>query len=70
MKAIKIIITVLFVSVAFAFSGRVDYFEEIIMSMPQEAYEAIYLELGDGCSYYEIAKEYMSNREYYDKLSE
>lgn len=70
MKAIKIIITVLFVSVAFAFAGRSEWSEEVVMSMPNEAYEAICVMLPNGASDYEIACEYVNNREYYDGLSE
>lgn len=69
MKAIKIIISVLFIFGAFAFAGRVDYSEEIVMSMPQEAYEAIVVKLPNGASDYEIACEYMNNKKYYDKMS-
>ena len=69
MKTIKIIISILFISGAFAFSGRVDYSEEIVMNMPQEAYEAIVVKLPNGASDYEIACEYMNNKKYYDKMS-
>lgn len=69
MKAIKIIITVLFVSVALAFAGRADWAETVVMSMPNEAYEAICVKLPNGASDYEIATEYINNREYYDGLS-
>lgn len=51
------------------FAGTSDYNEHVVHTMPQEAYEAVYLKLGDGCSNGEIVKEYMSNREYYDSLS-
>ena len=69
MKSINIIISVLFIFGAFAFAGRVDYSEEIVMSMPQEAYEAIVVKLPNGASDYEIACEYMNNKKYYDKMS-
>ena len=70
MKAIKIIIAVLFVYVAFAFAGRSDWSEEVVMSMPNEAYEAVCVNLPNGASDYEIACEYVNNREYYDGLAE
>lgn len=49
--------------------GSADYAEQVVYTMPQEAYEAIYLKLGDGCSNREIANEYMSNKQYYDSLN-
>lgn len=70
MKAIKIILASVFVFSMFAFAGRSDWSEEIVMSMPQEAYEAIVVKLPDGASYYDIAMEYINNREYYEGLSE
>lgn len=51
-------------------AGSSDYNEQIVYTMPQEAYEAIYLKLGDGCSNKQIAEEYMSNKLYYDSLSD
>lgn len=69
MKAIKILVTVLFVFGAFAFAGRSDWSETVVMSMPNEAYEAICVKLPNGASDYEIASEYVSNKAYYDSLS-
>lgn len=51
-------------------AGTVDYTEQVLYTMPQEAYEQIYLELGDGCSDRQIVTKYMSNKDYYDSLSE
>lgn len=51
-------------------AGTIDYTEEILSTMPQEAYEQIYLELGDGCSDLQIVDKYMSDKKYYDSLSE
>ena len=51
-------------------AGSADYTEQVVYTMPQEAYETIYLKLGDGCSDKQIANEYMSNKEYYDSLSD
>lgn len=48
-------------------AGRSDYNEEIIYTMPQDAYEDICVKLGD-CSDQEIVNEYMSNKQYYDNL--
>lgn len=70
MKAIKIIITVLFVFGAFSFAGRADFAEVVVMEMPNEAYEAICVKLPNGASDYDIATEYISNKEYYDGLAE
>lgn len=52
------------------FVGTLDYNECTIYNMPQEAYEAIYLKLGDGCSDREIVKEYMSNKKYWDRYNQ
>lgn len=49
--------------------GRQDYAEQVVYTMPQEAYEQIVLKLGDGASKVEIANEYQDNKEYYDSLS-
>lgn len=51
-------------------AGTSDYTEQVLYTMPQEAYEQIYLELGDGCNDSEIVSKYMSNKGYYDSLSE
>lgn len=51
------------------YAGTLDYSEQIVYTMPQEAYEAIALKLGDGASNVAIAKEYMNNQEYYNSLS-
>ena len=51
-------------------AGKMDYAEQNVYNMPQEAYEAIYLKLGDGCSDCQIANEYMANKQYYDSLSQ
>lgn len=49
-------------------AGNVERTEQIIYSMPQEAYETIYLKLGPGCTDQAIVDEYMSNRAFYDSL--
>ena len=69
MKTIKIIFAALAVFAAFAFAGTTDYTEQVLYTMPQDAYEQIVLELGDGCTDREIVKEYMNNKGYYDSLS-
>lgn len=51
-------------------AGKIDCAEQIVYTMPQEAYEAICLKLGDGCSDCQIANEYMTNKQYYDSLSQ
>ena len=51
-------------------AGTTDRTEQIVYAMPQEAYEAIYLKLGNGCTYRQIADEYMANKQYYDALSQ
>lgn len=49
-------------------AGTIDRAEQIVYTMPQEAYEAVYLKLGDGCTNRQIADEYMANKQYYDSL--
>ena len=51
-------------------AGTTDRTEQIVYAMPQEAYEAIYLKLGNGCTDRKIADEYMANKQYYDALSQ
>ena len=70
MKAINIILGTLLTISSLTFAGATDFAEQVVYTMPQEAYEYIYLNLGDGCSDYEIANEYMSNKTFYDSLSE
>lgn len=70
MKTIKIALGTLFVFGLLAFASRSDWSEEVVMSIPQEAYEAICVKLPNGASNYEIATEYMNNKSYYDSLSE
>lgn len=48
--------------------GSLERTDQIVYTMPQEAYEQIYIELGDGCTDKEIAERYLSNKEYYDSL--
>lgn len=48
--------------------GRQDYAEQVVYTMPQEAYEQIVLKLGDGASKCDIADEYQNNKQYYDSL--
>lgn len=55
-----------FMIIILSFAGTVDYSEQVVMNMPQEAYEAVVLKLGDDASYYDIAQEYKKNKEYYD----
>lgn len=69
MKTIKIIFAALAVFAAFAFAGTTDYTEQVLYTMPQDAYEQIVLHLGDGGTDMEIVKEYMNNKSYYDSLS-
>lgn len=51
------------------YAGSVDYAEQVVHNMPQEAYEHICLKLGDGCTDRQIAAEYMDRKEHYDSLS-
>ena len=71
-KATKVACDILTI-VAFFFTlgiaGTLERREQIIYTMPQEAYEQIYLELGDDCSDKQIEKRYMENKKHYDSLS-
>lgn len=49
-------------------AGSADRTEQIVYTMPQEAYEEIYLKLGNECTDSQIAKEYISNKRYYDSI--
>lgn len=66
----KLIIAVLGM-LAFVFilgiAGKMEYTEEVIYNMPDKAYEEITSKM-QGASDYEIAREYLSNQEYYDTL--
>lgn len=42
-------------------AGRMDYTEEVIYNMPNEAYSQIKERLGEGASDYEIAEFYIEN---------
>lgn len=53
---------------ALGIAGRLERTEQIVYTMPQGAYEQIYIELGDGCTDKEIADRYLSNKKYYDSL--
>lgn len=48
--------------------GRQDYAEQVVYTMPQEAYEQIVVKLGDNASKWDIANEYQNNKKYYDSL--
>ena len=55
---VKSILAVLFVIILLGIAGRMDYMEEVIYHMPQEAYNEIKDTLGESASDYEIAKYY------------
>lgn len=48
--------------------GRQDYAEQVVYTMPQEAYEQIAVKLGDNATKWDIANEYQNNKQYYDNL--
>lgn len=48
--------------------GGAERTEQIVYTMPQEAYEQICIELGNKCTDREIADRYLSNKKYYDSL--
>lgn len=58
---------VLFI-LAIGIAGKAERTEQIVYTMPQEAYEEIYLKLGNKCTDSQIAKEYLSNKKHYDSI--
>lgn len=58
-KKMKVILCCVFLFVALCFAGRSDWSEQVIYVMPKSAYESISAKLGEDCSDYEIAKEYV-----------
>lgn len=50
------------------YAGSIDYAEEVVAGMSQEAYEAVAAKTGTTDNK-DIAREYMSNKEYYDSIS-
>ena len=59
------IFAVITVVVLLGIAGRMDYTEQVIYHMPEEAYREIKDTLGEGASDYEIAKYYQRNKEEY-----
>lgn len=70
MKAIKVIVSVCVVLVVLCWAGRADYAEQVVYNMNETTYIAITAKLGSDCSQYDIAKEYMDNKAFYDALGE
>lgn len=68
-KVLKLMALAIVVVLVLGLGGRSDWSDQIICAMPQTAYDEIAQKLGDDCTDYDIAKEYMSNKEYYDALS-
>lgn len=68
-KVCQIIVSAIIVFIVLGFAGRSDWSDQIINGMPQEAYDNITAKLGDGCSDYDVAKEYVANKKYYDSQS-
>lgn len=71
-KTAKTLCGILLIAAFFAlysWASSKDYEGVVLYNMPQEAYEQIYLELGDGCLDKDIVEIYMKNKKYYDSLS-
>ena len=66
----RLIIGILFLLlfIAYGIAGAEDYNQEVIDSMPDEAYYEIVQKLGQECSNSDIVREYKTNREYYDSF--
>lgn len=52
--------------VAIGIASSEDYNQAVVDTIPDEAYTAIAVELGSGCSNKDIIAEYQGNKEYYD----
>lgn len=68
-KVLCIILTVVGAFAMLGIAGRQDYNQEVLYTMPQEAYEQIVLTLGDDATDTDIVRTYMNNKQYYDNLS-
>ena len=68
MKVIKVCVGFIAFMAVLGFAGRTDWSDEVIYTMPEQTYQRIEAKLGTGCSRYDIAKEYMNNKAYYDAL--
>ncbi len=68
-KVLCIILTVIGAFAMLGIAGRQDYNQEVLYTMPQEAYEQIVLILGDDATDTDIVRTYMNDKQYYDNLS-
>lgn len=68
-KALCVTLAVIGIFALLGIAGRQDYNQEVLYTMPQEAYEQIVLDLGDDATDNDIVSTYMNNKAYYDKLS-
>ena len=55
-------------TVAFCMAAREDYNMDVLDTIPDEVYEEIVSNLGEGYSDGDIVDEYMGNKEHYDSL--
>jgi len=69
MEKLKVILCCVALFAALGYAGRSDWSDQVIGAMPLSAYNEISQKLGDRCTEYDIAKEYMKNKAYYDALS-
>lgn len=53
---------------AFCMAAREDYNMDVLDTIPDEVYEEIVSNLGEGYSDGDIVDEYMGNKEHYDSL--
>ena len=49
-------------------AAREDYNMDVLDTIPDEVYDEIVSNLGEGCSDGDIVDEYMENKEHYDSL--
>lgn len=67
-KLFKLMACAIVVVLVLGFAGRSDWSDQVIYSMPQTAYDEITAKLGKDCTEYDIAREYMDNKAFYDAL--
>lgn len=70
MKVLKFIVSMFVLCFVVGVAGRFDWSEQIVYNMNETTYNAIVTKLGEDSNQYDIATEYMSNKKYYDALSE
>lgn len=66
--AIKIATAIIIIS-GCIYSGRVEYNDDILSSMPEDKYEYIHERLGSYATEEDVIREYTANQRYYDSIN-